>query len=96
MSWIQGRRFPGATISALHTGTGLERGVTSEGNGFFVFGNLPVGVYSVSAEHSGFKRITESDLLLGAGAKVSVRLTLEVGSVSESVDVKATAATRRE
>ena len=81
--------IPGATILAVETGTGLERKVISDANGYFVFPDLPLGTYNVRAEHTGFKRVVETGLLLEASGKLSVSLKLPVGNVTDSVEVKA-------
>jgi hypothetical protein len=69
----------------------VVRTVTTDESGQFTVPLLPVGRYSVTAEASGFKRTVHSGLVLNVGDKLAVNLTLEVGTVSESVTVEANA-----
>ena len=87
-----GAAVPAASVSAVETGTGFQRAVSSDAKGFFNFGKLPIGTYNVSAEHAGFQRAVEVGVLLGRTALRSrFDLTLALGSVRQTVEVKATA-----
>src|SRR5205807_2417227 len=59
--------------------------------GVFTIPYLALGTYRVSAEMQGFKRIVKTDVVLNSGATVRVDLMLEIGAVSEQVEVKAVA-----
>jgi hypothetical protein len=50
----------GAKVSILNQDTRLQRVVTTDTNGYYVASDLPVGVYSVSAEQTGFKTVTST------------------------------------
>jgi hypothetical protein len=80
--------LPGATVSAVCTATNLTRTSVSDAQGAFRFAELPICVYRVSAELQGFKTVSrEAELAANAVAKVDFRL--EVGTVSETVNVEA-------
>lgn len=79
----------GATITAINAGTADKRSTTTNVNGYYVFPNLPVGKYTISAEVAGFKKTLETGVNLDSASKVNVDLTMTVGAVSESVEVKA-------
>jgi hypothetical protein len=81
----------GVTVTATNEGTRDQRQATTNSNGYYVFANLPVGNYTVSAEQPGFKRSSQTGIVLNAAGKINIDLTLSVGAVSESVDVKASA-----
>lgn len=81
-----------ATVTVTNVGNGEKRQITTNANGYYVFPNLPVGNYSVSAENPGFKKTLQVGIVLDSASRLSVDLTLTVGSVSESVEVKASAA----
>ena len=53
--------------------------------------NLFVGSYSVEVETTGFKKSVQSSIQLSAAAKLSIDIELTVGSVTDSVEVNATA-----
>jgi len=83
-----GAVIPGAKVTITNEETKLARTVTSDSRGFYVAPELAVGVYSVSAEVKGFKTTTKSGNDLVAGAHMTVDVTLQVGAVTESVEVR--------
>src|SRR5436309_2563303 len=89
----QGGAVAGVKITIVNEETKLERQATTDSNGYYVASDLPVGVYSVIAEQSGFKTLKKTGNDLVAGARMSVDLSLAVGEVSQRVEVAATAET---
>jgi hypothetical protein len=83
-----GAVIPGAKVTITNEETQLGRSVTADTRGFYVAPELPVGVYSVTGEYKGFKTTKASGNDLVAGARMTVDLTLQVGSVTESVEVR--------
>jgi outer membrane receptor protein involved in Fe transport len=81
----------GVKVSVVNLSTGLTRTTLSNDAGDFVLPALPVGHYSVKAEASGFKVYGISDLALAEGDRRRVDLHMEIGQVSESVEVQAQA-----
>ncbi len=81
-----------AKVSARHTGTGQVRTVPVNESGYYVIANIPIGEYELSAEAAGFKKFTQTGLIVAVNAKLSVDIGLEVGTLSESVTVAADAA----
>jgi hypothetical protein len=84
-----GAVIPGAKVIITNEETKLSRYVTADGQGFYVAPELAVGVYSVRAEQKGFKTTIQSGNDLIAGARMTVNLMLQVGAVTESVEVRA-------
>lgn len=78
----------GATVTVTNSGNGDQRSIVTNATGYYTIPNLPVGAYSVSAEMPGFKKTIQTGVVLDAAGKVSVDLTLTVGSVNESVEVQ--------
>ncbi|HYR85551.1 MAG TPA: carboxypeptidase-like regulatory domain-containing protein [Terriglobia bacterium] len=89
----QGGAVAGVKIIIVNEETKLERQTTTDSNGYYVASDLPVGVYSVIAEQSGFKTLKKTGNDLVAGARMSVDLSLMVGEVSQKVEVAATVET---
>ena len=83
-----GAVIAGARVSIRNFGTGLSRSTTSNSIGEFQVAGLPNGTYEVRAESSGFQSVT-SQVNLTPAQGASLNLTLEVGSVTESVMVQA-------
>lgn len=81
--------LPGATVTIVNTGTGLTVTQVTDDNGTFTATNLPVGLYTVSAELEGFRRAQRTGLQLGADGRLTADFALGVGQLSESVQVQA-------
>ncbi|MDQ2901468.1 MAG: carboxypeptidase-like regulatory domain-containing protein, partial [Acidobacteriota bacterium] len=79
----------GANVTVVNQGNGDQRQSTTNSNGYYIFPNLPVGTYTVSAELAGFKKSIESGIVLDSASKLNIDLALTVGAVSDSVEVKA-------
>ena len=79
----------GATVVVRNENTGEQRQTTTNASGYYVLPNLVVGTYTISAEASGFKKTVQSGITLSSAMRLSVDLELTVGSVSETVEVKA-------
>lgn len=86
-----GGAVPAAKIVAIQTETGVRRETTSTDLGYFEFPLLPVGSYRLEAEKQGFKRSSTAVFSLSAGTRPRFDLRLELGQVSESVEVVASA-----
>ena len=56
--------IPGAKVTATNVNTNARRETVSDEQGNFLLSNLPVGVYRVEIEQSGFKRYAEQNVQL--------------------------------
>lgn len=86
-----GAGVPGAKITAVQSETGVRHETTSNDLGYYEFPLLPVGSYRLDAEKQGFKRSSTGSFTLNAGTRPRFDLRLELGQVSESIEVVATA-----
>ena len=82
-----GAVVPGAQVVFLHESTGSTMTKTTDANGEFQFDFLRVGTYTLTIQAPGFKGFQSSGLELGASQRVRQTFTLEVGAVSERVEV---------
>ncbi len=82
---------PGAKVTARNEATGLERSTQSNESGNFTFASMPAGMYTVAVEATGFKRYQRTGNKLDANLPLAVDVTLEVGALTETVDVVANA-----
>lgn len=80
---------PGAKVTLLNIGTGIQAGATTDDNGNYLFNNVKIGRYKVTVEKSGFTTAIASDFQVDVNARQRVDLALAVGQVSESVQVSA-------
>jgi hypothetical protein len=81
----------GAKVTVKQPATGLTQTKTTSDTGDYVFTELPVGTYTVTAEQSGFKTETRENVLLEVDARVREDFTLTVGQVTETLAVEASA-----
>jgi hypothetical protein len=88
----QGGVIPNATVTATNTATGVSRAVTTNEAGSYTISPLIPGTYELKMTTSGFKTKVQTGIVLETGAVVKVDGQLEVGAVTESVEVSATAA----
>lgn len=86
-----GASIAGATITINNPELGYSRTVTTEGDGYFVLPNLPLGTYSVSISKDGFSTAHYEQIALSAGKEATLDSSLVVGSASEQIEVTAAA-----
>jgi hypothetical protein len=85
----QGAATPGVTLTATNTGTGLEMETVTDGDGAYTFRNMQPGTYDVKASLGGFREHKQTGLTVTAGTVVRVNIALEVGALTETVQVAA-------
>ncbi len=83
---------PGAGVTLTQTRTGVTLSSTTNESGRYSFPNLLVGEYVVAAEKPGFKKVVSEQLRLDVNQVIDLNLRLEVGELSQQVEVSATAA----
>lgn len=84
-----GAAAPAIAVTITGTASGIARVVNTNSEGNFEAPSLPPGPYSVTVEATGFKKITVDNVQLSVDQKARVDLTLELGNVTESVQVTA-------
>jgi Carboxypeptidase regulatory-like domain/TonB dependent receptor len=82
-----GSVLPGVTVVAKAAQTGLTQQTISGGAGDWRIPALPTGTYEVSFELDGFKRLVRGGVTVEAATIRSVPVTLEVGGLTEVVQV---------
>jgi hypothetical protein len=85
-----GALIPGVDVTATHTDTQITAGAVSNETGTYRFPSLRPGVYEVSAALPGFRTQTVQ-LNLGSGQQIARNFTLEVGEISETIEVSVAA-----
>lgn len=83
----QGGVLPGVVVTITNTDTGAERSLVTNELGLFRAPLLPLGSYRVTAELQGFKKFAQGNISLSVGATVVITATMDVGAVSETVEV---------
>src|SRR5436309_15257150 len=83
--------LPGVTIVCRNMETVATRQLVTDERGGFRALDLPPGLYSVTAELSGFTSAKRENLTLEIGREVSADLSLKVGAINENVTVEGAA-----
>ena len=81
-----GAVLPGVTVTVENVGTHETRVVPTGASGDYTFTILPIGRYTVKIELQGFSTQTTS-VVLAAGDRARIDAKLQVGAVSETVNV---------
>src|SRR6266850_1213245 len=87
-----GAVVPGVEITVTQTATGARRTAVSNETGNYVLASLPVGPYMLEAGLPGFKTYVQSGIVLQVNANPTINVILEIGQVSDQVEVQANAA----
>ncbi|MBK7927721.1 MAG: carboxypeptidase regulatory-like domain-containing protein [Bryobacterales bacterium] len=87
-----GARVTGATVTMANLSTNVTQVTRTGADGGFRSVPLRTGVYSVSVEAAGFKKLVRSGVTLQIQDEVRLDLTLEVGTATEQITVTADAA----
>src|SRR6266446_8815831 len=87
-----GAVLPGVEVTATQTETGIARNTVTNEAGLYVLSNLAIGPYRLEAILPGFRTFVQSGIVLQVNSNPVINLILEVGQVSEQVEVQANAA----
>jgi outer membrane receptor protein involved in Fe transport len=82
-----GNVIAGATVKAHNTATGLERTVTTTADGSYTIPELPIGTYTVTINQSGFQTSVTDGVVVDVATERRVDIKLQVGQVSQIVEV---------
>ena len=82
---------PAAVVKITNTGTSHTQQVVTNSSGYFEAVLLNPGTYEVRVELQGYKSLNQSGISLSVGQTVNLRLTLELGQLTEEVSVVAEA-----
>jgi hypothetical protein len=77
----------GAKVTVTNTETGVRREIQSNSDGYYAAPLLIRGTYSVAVQQAGFKESVRSGLSLDEGQTLRMDFGLEVGQVSEKIEV---------
>jgi hypothetical protein len=91
VSDASGAVLPGVEITATQTETGVSRNTISNETGFYVLPNLAIGPYRLEASLGGFRSFLQSGIVLQVNSNPAINIVLQVGQVSETVEVQANA-----
>ncbi len=85
----QGAIVPGAQVKVLNTQTGQTLSVVADEKGLWALPSMPSATYTVTVSHPGFKTENIDNVKVDAGVPATVNTTLQVGALTETVEVAA-------
>lgn len=88
-----GAVIPHAHVVVTNADTHVARETTTDSSGFYQVLAVPIGNYTVSADHKGFNPVTTTASKLEINQSLKIDIKLEVGSKTETVTVDSTATT---
>lgn len=83
-----GSAVPNVKVVAVNQGTKLEYTAQTNSSGVYTIPFLPVGNYVLTIEASGFKKLVSNEIKLEVNQTARVDLRLEIGAVTEVVNVQ--------
>ena len=87
-----GAVIPGVMVTVTNPATNFVRSAISNEAGVYNFPVLQPGRYNIKVELPGFRSITQNDVELQVQQSARIDFTLQVGEVSQTVQVEGTAA----
>src|SRR5215475_11889800 len=87
----QGAAVHGVKVLATNQGTKLEYTAQTNDSGVYTIPFLPVGVYVLTVESTGFKKLVSNEIKLEVNQTARIDLQLQVGGVNEVVNVEGVA-----
>ncbi len=82
-----GALVPNATVIAVQTQTNVPWKTVTDATGTYIFPNLPVGTFTLSAQKEGFSKQQVTSIILHAGDQLRTNFTLDPGAVTDTVEV---------
>jgi hypothetical protein len=76
-----------ATVEAVDLATGFRRSVTTGESGTYQLTALPIGTYKINVSKEGFKSVAIDKVILSAGEERTIDARLDVGGITEQVQV---------
>src|SRR5439155_18251719 len=86
-----GSTVVGAEVSIRNVGTNIVTRTKTNSAGIYYLPALPPGQYELRVEQAGFRAAVVADIPLGAALTATLNVSLELGTVTEVVQVQATA-----
>ena len=81
--------IPGATVMVKNTATSTEYTAATNDQGSFTVPAIDPGAYTVTVTLTGFKTSVLNNVRVNAAVPATVRVTLELGGLAETVQVSA-------
>src|SRR5437667_2874675 len=87
-----GAAVAGAAVTLHDPSTNDSRQTTTNESGRYIFANVPPGTYNLTMNKTGFRVAKFTGQVVNVGSAVTLNATMELGSISQIVEVTATGA----
>lgn len=84
-----GASIPGAQVRIINPQTNVTRETTTDNDGFYRLGAIEPGIYTVTAEKSGFTKIENRAVSVQQSTETTFNIELKAGAITSTVDVTA-------
>ena len=81
--------IPNAQITLRDAVSGSIRNTVTNGDGYYTFAAVPVGMYDLTVDVQGYRQYKASNISLGGGDQRNINVKLQIGSTAETVQVNA-------
>jgi hypothetical protein len=81
----------GAAVRIVSQATNVSQSTVTGANGTYAFLNLPIGIYNLSVEGRGFRRSDVTGIKVEVNQQAKIDVTLQVGEITQTVEVAANA-----
>ncbi len=87
-----GAAVAGAQVQVTNVDTNATRSTLSSEDGAYLFASLPIGPYKLQVTKEGFVTYAQTGIVLQVNSNPAINATLQIGSVTQTVEVQANAA----
>ncbi|HXE13521.1 MAG TPA: carboxypeptidase-like regulatory domain-containing protein, partial [Bryobacteraceae bacterium] len=87
----QGAAVPNANVTIVEDATGLSYQTKSNADGTYIRPLLKPSTYTVTVDAAGFQKAQQKGVIVTAGDRIGLNITLQVGDVNQTVEVSAAA-----
>lgn len=84
-----GAAIVGATVTLSEPATNTSRTASTGDEGQYIFVSIPPGVYRLTVTAPGFRQAAVNEIKLDVSKSATVNVRLEVGTISEIIEVRA-------
>jgi len=88
VSDASGKVIPGANVTVTNIATNASSTTATDKSGLYVIPNLIPGVYQLNVQQDGFKSVLKKDISLHAEENIEINVSMEVGSLTQSITVE--------
>jgi len=86
---VNGAAVPNAAVTVTNAATNVSTNLTTNDSGSYTAPFLTAGIYTVTIEASGFKKLVQNEVKVDVAARLELNSQIEIGSIGEVVTIQA-------